>query len=484
MADYDVIVIGAGPGGYVCAIRCAQLGLKTACVEGRETLGGTCLNVGCIPSKAMLYASELYRESQTHFETMGLIGGGGLTVDLPKMIAYKQSTVDNNTKGIEFLFKKNKIEWLKGWGKITAPGEVSVDGTLHKTKNIVIASGSEVTPLRGVTIDEKTVVSSTGALVLAEIPKRLIVVGAGVIGLELGSVYSRLGSQVTVLEYLDQITPGMDLEICKTLQRLLTKQGLSFTLGAAVQSAEPADGATRVTYKLRKDDSEATLDADIVLVATGRRPFTDGLGATDLGVRLSPRGQIEVDARWQTAVPGIYALGDAIAGPMLAHKAEDEGMAVAETIAGQHGHVNYGVIPSVIYTSPEVSTVGQTEEQLKEAGRAYKVGKFPFLGNARAKSHFAGDGFVKLLADRDTDRVLGAHIIGPYAGDLIHEICRRHGVRRRRRGHRPHLPRPPHLLRSGARSGAGLRRRRDPRLRARRAFYMSMVGAISIEPPA
>ena len=341
----------------------------------------------------MLYASDLYRESQNHFETMGLVGG--LTVDLPKMQTYKQSVVDNNTKGIEFLFKKNKIDWLKGWGKITAPGEVSVDGTPRKAKTIVIATGSEVTPLRGVTINEKTIVSSTGALALAEVPKRLVVVGAGVIGLELGSVYSRLGAEVSVLEFLDQITPGMDLEACKTLQRLLTKQGLSFVLGAAVQSAEPAEGGTRVTYKLRKDDSEHTLDADIVLVATGRRPYVEGVGVTELGIALTSRGQIEVDARWQTSVPGIYALGDAIAGPMLAHKAEDEGMAVAETIAGQHGHVNYGVIPSVIYTAPEVASVGQTEEQLKEAGRAYKVGKFPFLGNARAKSHFAGDGFVE-----------------------------------------------------------------------------------------
>ncbi len=284
MADYDVIVIGSGPGGYVCAIRCAQLGLKTACVEARDTLGGTCLNVGCIPSKAMLYASEMYHDSQTTFEKMGLIGGAP-SVDLPKMIDYKQSTVDNNTKGIEFLFKKNKIDWLKGWGRITAPGEVSVDGTAHKTKNIVIASGSEVTPLPGVTIDEKTIVSSTGALVLPEVPKRLAVIGAGVIGLELGSVYSRLGSEVTVIEYLDQITPGMDLEVCKTLQRLLTKQGLTFILGAAVQSAEPGDGGVRVTYKLRKDDSEATLDADVVLVATGRRPYTEGVGLAESASR-------------------------------------------------------------------------------------------------------------------------------------------------------------------------------------------------------
>ena len=353
---------------------------------------------------------------------MGLIGGAP-RVDLPKMIAYKQSTVDNNTKGIEFLFKKNKIDWLKGWGRIPRAGQVEVDGTVHLAKHIVIASGSEVTPLRGVTIDERTIVSSTGALELAAVPKRLAVIGAGVIGLELGSVYSRLGAEVTVLEFLDQITPGMDLEVCRTLQKLLTRQGLKIVLGAAVQSAEPGEGGVRIAYRLRADDSEQALDADVVLVATGRRPYTEGLNLDKVGVVLSPRGQVEVDTRRQTAVPGIYAIGDAIAGPMLAHKAEDEGMAVAETIAGQHGHVNYGVIPSVIYTSPEVAAVGQTEEQLKEAGRAYKVGKFPFLGNARAKSHFMGDGFVKILADRDTDRILGAHIVGPYAGDLIHEIC-------------------------------------------------------------
>jgi dihydrolipoamide dehydrogenase len=422
MADYDVIVIGAGPGGYVCAIRCAQLGLKTACVEGRETLGGTCLNVGCIPSKAMLYASELYHEAHTGFEKMGIVDAPP-SVDLPKMIAYKQSTVDNNTRGVEFLFKKNKVDWLKGWAGIPAAGQVEVDGTVHGAKSIVIASGSEVTPLKGVTIDEKTIVSSTGALELQEVPKRLAVIGAGVIGLELGSVYARLGSEVTFLEYLDQIAVGMDLEICKSLQRLLSKQGMTFTLGAAVQSAEAAGAANRVAYKLRKDDSEHALDTDVVLVATGRRPYTEGLGLDKLGVALSPRGQIETDARWQTSVPGVYAIGDAIAGPMLAHKAEDEGMAVAEVLAGQHGHVNYGVIPSVIYTSPEVAAVGETEQSLKEAGHAYKVGKFPFLGNARAKSHFMGDGFVKILVDQATDRILGAHIIGPYAGDLIHEIC-------------------------------------------------------------
>ena len=421
MADYDVIVIGAGPGGYVCAIRCAQLGLKTACVEGRETLGGTCLNIGCIPSKALLHASELYHEAHDTFEKMGLMGGEATKIDVPKLQAYKQSTVESNTKGVEFLFKKNKIDWLKGWGRITGPGEVTVGDTAHKTKNIVIASGSEVTPLKGVTIDEKTIVSSTGALTLAEVPKRLAVIGAGVIGLELGSVYARLGSKVTVLEFLDQVTPGMDLEICKALQKQLARQGLTFVLGAAVQSAEPGKDGIRVSYKLRKDESEASLDADVVLVATGRRPYVEGL--TEVAIEMTERGQVKVDARWRTSVPGIYAIGDAIPGPMLAHKAEDEGMAVAETIAGQHGHVNYGVIPSVIYTSPEVAAVGETEEALKAAGRAYKVGKFPFMGNARAKSYFMGDGFVKILADKETDRVLGAHIIGPQAGELIAEVC-------------------------------------------------------------
>ncbi len=423
MADYDVIVIGAGPGGYVCAIRCAQLGLRTACVEGRETLGGTCLNIGCIPSKALLHASELYHESHDTFEKMGLLGGEAVKVDVPKMQAYKQSTVDSNTKGIEFLFKKNKIDWLKGWGKITAPGEVSVGDTTHKAKNIVIATGSEVTPLRGVTIDEKTVVSSTGALDLPDLPKRLVVIGAGVIGLELGSVYARLGSEVTVVEFLDQITPGQDLEICKALQKQLQKQGLAFILGAAVQSAEPGPDGIRVAYKLRKDDSEAAVDADVVLVATGRRPFVEGLGLDTVGVALTERGQVKVDDHWKTSVPGIWAIGDATPGPMLAHKAEDEGTAVAETIAGQHGHVNYGVIPGVIYTSPEVASVGETEETLKASGRAYKVGKFPFQGNARAKSYFMGEGFVKILADKETDRVLGAHIIGPQAGELIAEVC-------------------------------------------------------------
>jgi dihydrolipoamide dehydrogenase len=420
MAEFDVIIIGAGPGGYVCAIRCAQLGLRTACVEGRETLGGTCLNVGCIPSKAMLHASELYHQAGHEFEKMGIMGAAP-SVDLPKMLAYKQSTVDSNTKGIEFLFKKNKVTWLKGWGRIEGPGRVSVDGESHAAKAIVIATGSEASSLPGVEVDEERVVTSTGALELREVPRRLVVIGAGVIGLEMGSVYNRLGSEVTVVEYLDTITPGLDGEVQKSFQKILTKQGLKFVLNSAVQGVDKGEALT-VRYKARKDDTEAALEADVVLVATGRRPYTKGLGLEEAGIETE-RGMVRTDARWQTNVPGIYAIGDAIAGPMLAHKAEDEGMAVAETIAGQHGHVNYGVIPGVIYTSPEVSFVGETEETLKRSGRAYKVGKFPFMGNARAKSHFQAEGFVKILADKETDRILGAHVIGPYAGDLIHEVC-------------------------------------------------------------
>ena len=422
MAEFDVIILGAGPGGYVSAIRCAQLGLKTAVVEGRETLGGTCLNVGCIPSKAMLNATHHLHEVHENFEKMGLMGSK-TTVDWAKMLGYKQDVVNGNTKGIEFLFKKNKVTWLKGWGTIPAPGQVKVGDEVHTAKNIVIATGSEASSLPGVTVDEKIVVTSTGALELAAIPKSMVVIGAGVIGLEMGSVYARLGTQVTVVEYLDAITPGMDAEVAKTFQKILTKQGLKFVLGAAVQKVDAGKKGAKVTYKLRKHDSEVTLDADVVLVATGRKPYTAGLGLEALGVDMLPRGQVKTDAHFQTNIKGLYAIGDAIVGPMLAHKAEDEGMAVAEIMAGKHGHVNYSVIPGVVYTSPEVASVGATEEQLKEQGRAYKVGKFPFMGNARAKAVFQADGFVKILADAATDRILGAHIIGPGAGDLIHEVC-------------------------------------------------------------
>ena len=422
MASFDVIVIGAGPGGYVCAIRCAQLGLKVACVEGRETLGGTCLNIGCIPSKALLNATHHLHEAEHNFARMGLKGKSP-SVDWAQMLSYKQDVVDGNTKGIEFLFKKNKVTWLKGWGSIPEAGKVKVGDEVHEAKSIVIATGSEPASLPGVEVDEETVVTSTGALALGKIPKSLVVIGAGVIGLEMGSVYARLGTKVTVVEYLDAITPGMDAEVAKAFQKMLVKQGFEFIMGAAVQKVDVAKGKATVTYKLRKDDSEATLEADTVLLATGRKPYTAGLGLEALGVEMLPRGMVKIDDHFQTNVKGIYAIGDAVPGPMLAHKAEDEGMAAAEVLAGKHGHVNYGVIPGVIYTSPEVASVGQTEEQLKEAGRAYKVGKFPFMGNARAKAVFMGDGFVKILADKDTDRVLGCHIIGPAAGDLIHEIC-------------------------------------------------------------
>ncbi|MDG1282225.1 MAG: dihydrolipoyl dehydrogenase [Pseudorhodobacter sp.] len=421
MASFDVIIIGGGPGGYVCAIRCAQLGLKTAVVEGREALGGTCLNVGCIPSKALLHATHALHEAEHNFAKMGLKGKSP-SVDWPQMLAYKDEVIEGNTKGIEFLFKKNKITWLKGWGSIPAPGQVKVGDEVHEAKNIVIATGSEPSSLPGAEIDEKTVVTSTGALALSKIPKSLVVIGAGVIGLEMGSVYARLGAEVTVVEYLDAITPGMDAEVAKTFQRILSKQGLKFVLGAAVQGVTTKGGKAKVTYKLRKNDSEAVLDADCVLVATGRKPFTEGLGLEALGVEMEKRGQVKTH-HFATTVKGLYAIGDAIVGPMLAHKAEDEGMALAEILAGKSGHVNYDVIPGVVYTTPEVASVGKTEEQLKEAGRAYKVGKFSFMGNGRAKAVFQSEGFVKILADKDTDRILGAHIIGPMAGDLIHEVC-------------------------------------------------------------
>ena len=422
MPTFDLIVIGAGPGGYVCAIRAAQLGLKVACVEGRETLGGTCLNVGCIPSKALLHASHMLHETHENFEKMGLMGAKP-KVDWAKMQAYKQDVVSGNTKGIEFLFKKNKVTWLKGWATIPAPGQVKVGDELHEARHIVIATGSEPSSLPGVSVDEKTVVTSTGALALPKVPKSMVVIGAGVIGLELGSVYARLGAEVTVVEYLDAITPGMDSDVAKTLQRILTRQGLKFVLGAAVQGVDVARGKATVRYKLRKTDADATLEAETVLVATGRKPYTDGLGLAALGVEMEPRGQIRTNGHFATNIAGLYAIGDAITGPMLAHKAEDEGMAVAEIVAGKHGHVNYAVIPGVIYTTPEVASVGQTEDQLKAEGRAYKVGKFSFMANARAKAVFQAEGFVKMLADKETDRILGCHIIGPSAGDMIHEIC-------------------------------------------------------------
>ena len=420
MTNYDVIVIGSGPGGYVSAIRCAQLGLKTAIVEGRDTLGGTCLNVGCIPSKALLHASHSYHEATHNFDKMGLIINNP-KIDFDKMQNYKNDVISQNTKGIEFLLKKNKIDWLKGWAKIVNKNQVTVGENTHDTKNIIIASGSEPSTIPNVEIDENRIVNSTGALSLSKIPKSMIVIGAGVIGLEMGSIYSRLGTDVTVIEYMDHITPGMDLEISKNFQRTLKKQGLKFIMGAAVKSANSTKTKANVIYK--KADAEIKIEAEIVLVSTGRKPFTNGLNFLEIGGELTERGQIKTNNKWQTSVEGIYAIGDAIAGPMLAHKAEDEGMAVAEVIAGKHGHVNYDVIPGVIYTTPEVANVGKTEEELKDAGIDYKVGKFSFMGNGRAKAVFQGEGFVKLLADATTDRILGCHLIGPAAGDLIHEIC-------------------------------------------------------------
>ncbi|CUH87793.1 Dihydrolipoyl dehydrogenase 3 [Phaeobacter sp. CECT 5382] len=423
MASYDVIIIGAGPGGYVSAIRCAQLGLKTAIVEGRETLGGTCLNIGCIPSKALLHATHMLHEAEHNFAGMGLKGKSP-SVDWNQMKSYKEDVVGQNTGGVEFLMKKNKIDWLKGWASIPAAGQVKVGDETHTAKNIVVATGSVPSSLPGVEVDEKVVVTSTGALDLPKIPKKMVVIGAGVIGLELGSVYARLGSEVTVVEYMDAVCPGMDKDVQRGFKRILEKQGLNFIMGAAVQGVEASKTKAKVKYQPKKGGDEEVIDADVVLVATGRKPYADGLGLDALGVKLTERGQIATDAQWRTNVPGIFAIGDVIEGPMLAHKAEDEGMAVADVIAGKHGHVNYGVIPGVVYTTPEVATVGATEDALKAEGRAIKVGKFNFMANARAKAvHQAEGGFVKLIVDKETDRILGAAIIGPGAGDLIHELC-------------------------------------------------------------
>ncbi len=425
---YDLVVIGTGPGGYVCAIRAAQLGLKTAVVEKRATFGGTCLNVGCMPSKALLHASELFADARDHFADMG-IGVPSPTLDLPKMMAFKQEGIDGNTKGVDFLLKKNKVDTVHGTGRIAAPGRVEVageDGTTQtlETKAICIATGSEVSPLRGVEIDETIVVSSTGALSLAKVPGKLIVVGAGVIGLELGSVWRRLGAEVTVLEYLDRILPGLDAEVAKQFQRILQKQGFAFKLGAKVTAVDTSGGAAKVTVEPAQGEGAAeVLEADIVLVATGRYAYTEGLGLEAVGVKTDARGRVEIDAHFASSVPGIYAIGDVVVGPMLAHKAEDEGMALAEILAGKAGHVNYDVIPSVVYTFPEVAAVGKSEEELKEAGTAYNVGKFPFTANGRAKVNKTTDGFVKILADATTDRVLGVHIIGPDAGNIIAEAA-------------------------------------------------------------
>ena len=425
--SYDLIVIGTGPGGYVCAIRAAQLGLKTAVVEKDKTFGGTCLNVGCIPSKALLHASELFEEAGHAFADMG-IGVGAPKLDLKAMMAFKDRGVDGNVKGVEFLLKKNKIDAHIGHGRIAAPGKVEVRAEDGKTetleaKNIVIATGSDVLGLPGVEIDERTVVSSTGALTLPKVPGKMVVVGGGYIGLELGSVWRRLGTEVTVVEFLDRITPGMDGEVSKQFQRILKKQGMAFKLGHKVTGVEALKTKAKVTIEPAKGGDAETLDADVVLVSIGRKPYTEGLGLEDVGVALDERGRVKTDSGYKTSVDGIYAIGDVIDGPMLAHKAEDEGVAVAEMLAGQKPHVNYGVIPGVVYTYPEVASVGKTEEELKADGVAYVAGKFPFTANGRAKVNNQTDGFVKILADAKTDRVLGVHIIGPDAGNMIAEAA-------------------------------------------------------------
>ncbi len=424
--SYDLLVIGAGPGGYVCAIRAAQLGLKVAIVEKRATLGGTCLNIGCIPSKALLHASEMFDLAGHGLGALG-VEVGAPKLNMAMMMKHKDDTVAANVNGVAFLMKKNKIDRLTGEARIAAPGQVTVKGpngaeAMHDAKAIVIATGSEVTPLPGVTIDEKVVVSSTGALDFAKPPGKLIVVGAGVIGLELGSVWRRLGSEVTVVEYLDRILPGMDSEVAERFKVLLEKQGFAFRLGHKVTKVETIGAGVKVSVEPAKGGAALTLEADAVLVAIGRRPYTAGLGLEALGVAME-RGQVAVDAHFQTNVAGVYAIGDVIRGPMLAHKAEDEGVALAEILAGQVGHVNYGVIPGVVYTEPEVASVGMTEDELKAAGVAYTSGKFPFTANGRARANRATDGFVKILADSVTDRVLGVHILGHGAGEMIHEAA-------------------------------------------------------------
>ncbi|MTJ82120.1 MAG: dihydrolipoyl dehydrogenase [Telmatospirillum sp.] len=427
MADteFDVVVIGGGPGGYVAAIRAAQLGLRTACVEKRGALGGTCLNVGCIPSKALLQSSHHYAEAVHGLAAHG-VKVSGVELDLPTMMARKRKVVADNTKGIEFLFKKHKIAYLVGAGRIAAPGSVEVSGkdgvTTLTAKSIVIATGSDVTPLPGIAIDEKQIVSSTGALDLPQVPKHLVVIGAGVIGLELGSVWRRLGAEVTVVEFLDRALPQHDGEISKQTQRILERQGLAFRLSTKVTAAKTGGTGVTLTLEPAKGGEASELVADVVLVAIGRRPYTEGLGAHEAGVAIDARGFITVDSHFRTSVPGIYAIGDVIGGAMLAHKAEEEGVALAEILAGQAGHVTYDAIPGVVYTWPEVANVGRTEEQLKAEGIAYKVGKFPFSANGRARANGDFDGFVKILADARTDRVLGCHIIGPAAGDLIAEV--------------------------------------------------------------
>lgn len=418
---FDVIVIGAGPGGYVCALRASQLGLKTACVEKRETLGGTCLNIGCIPSKALLQSSENFHAAETALADHGVMVKG-VALDLARMQARKDEVVSANVKGVEFLFKKNKITWLKGAARIARPGVVAVDGKDYAAKHIVIATGSESVPLAGVEVDETRIVTSTGGLALDAVPKHLVVIGGGYIGLELGSVWRRLGAEVTVIEFLDRLVPTMDGEISKAFERVLAKQGMKFRLQTKVTAARAGKKTVTLGIEPAKGGAAEEITADIVLLAIGRRPYTEGLGLEAIGVALDERGRIKTDPHYATSVAGVYAIGDVIAGPMLAHKAEEEGVALAEILAGQAGHVNYGAIPGVVYTWPEAACVGATEEALREAGTAYRAGKFPFTANGRARAMGETEGFVKLLADEKTDRLLGAHIIGPDAGTLIAEL--------------------------------------------------------------
>ena len=426
MENFDLVVIGGGPGGYVCAIRAAQLGLKTACVESRGALGGTCLNVGCIPSKSLLNLSENFHKAKKDFNHQG-IEIDGLKLNIEKMMSNKNKSVQVLTKGVEFLFKKNKVSYIKGKGVLFSKNDVMVydndKKTNYKAKNIVIATGSAVSSLPGITIDEKKIISSTGALSLNKVPKKLAVIGGGYIGLEMGSVWSRLGSEVTVIEYLDYITPGMDREISNEFKKILTKQGIKFKMNSKVNSVRNTEGGVSINCTDVKNSKDETLEFDKVLVSVGRKPYTEGLNLAKIGIKKDSKGRVVVNEKLQTAVKNIYAIGDVIKGPMLAHKAEEEGIAVAEILAGQAGHVNYDVIPGVVYTSPEVATVGKTEEQLKEENKSYKVGKFPFMANSRAKVNNETEGFVKILADSKTDKVLGVHIIGPHCGDMIAEMA-------------------------------------------------------------
>ena len=426
MDNFDLVVIGGGPGGYVCAIRAAQLGLKTACVESRGALGGTCLNVGCIPSKSLLNLSENFQKAKKDFNQQG-IEIDGIKLNIEKMMSNKNKSVQVLTKGVEFLLKKNKVTYIKGKGVLFSKNDIVVyennKKNSYKAKNIVIATGSTVTSLPGIEIDEKNIISSTGALSLNKVPQKLAVIGAGYIGLEMGSVWSRLGSEVTVIEYLENITPGMDREISSEFKKILTKQGIKFKMKSKVNSVKSSSNGVSINYTDIKNSKEETLEFDKVLVSVGRKPYTEGLNLTKVGVKKDNKGRIEVNEKLQTSIKNIYAIGDVIKGPMLAHKAEEEGIAVAEILAGQAGHVNYDIIPGVIYTSPEVATVGKTEEQLKNENKIYKVGKFPFLANSRAKVNNETEGFVKILADSKTDKVLGVHIIGPHCGDMIAEMA-------------------------------------------------------------